>query len=338
MYSKFILLLLTITVSYKSMGMPNVESVVYIGNGHVQVGILVEVGGTIVSLRYKNGENILESDSTLWNEPMADRPLVNANPVWKAYNGHTVWLGPQSDWWAQQDVNPELKKTKSNWPPDPWLGYANYKILQHTDSSLIIESPASPVSGVSVTKNISISHTGKVSIIVSLKNTGNKPVSWDIWMNTRMNGMDKAYVPISKNDDVRMDGGSPKTAVATRIADGYFTFKPARPEKEVAVLYSKAFIYPSKPFIAGFTKNYMLLIQFEKHNKSAIHPNQALVELYNSVAIDPKQDLLELEYHSPYKTLQPGEIMQAWETWEVHTYSGSDDQQQHIEFLNTIIN
>ena len=337
MYSKFILLLLTITVSYKSMGMPN-EKVVFISNGFVQVGVLVEVGGTIVSLRYKNGENILESDSALWNEPKADRPLVNANPVWKAYNGHTVWLGPQSDWWIQQDVNPELKKTKSNWPPDPWLGYANYKILQHTDSSLVIESPASPVSGVSVTKNISISHAGKVCMHVSVKNIGDKPVSWDIWMNTRMNGMDRAYVPVDDDKDVRMDGGSPKTAVPSGMTDGYFTFKPARPEKGSSILYSKAFIYPSKPFIAGFTKKHMLLIQFEKHPKSAIHPEQTLVELYNSVAIDPKENLLELEYHSPYKTLKPGKSMKAWETWEVHPYFGLENQQEQIEFLNTIIN
>jgi hypothetical protein len=81
----------------------------------------------------------------------------------------------------------------------------------------------------------------------------------------------------------------------------------------------------------------MLLIQFEKHQQSAIHPNQALVEVYNSVAIDSKQDLLELEYHSPYKTLKPGEIMEAWETWEVHAYAGPDHQKKQIEFLNTII-
>lgn len=334
MRSKFILTLLIITITYNSMAMTNNESVVYIGNGNVHVGILVEVGGTIVSLRYKDGENILHSDSTLWNEPKADRLVVRADTLWKAYHGHTVWLGPQADWWAKQDLNPHLKRKKSNWPPDPWLIFSCYKILQHTDSCLIIESPESPISGVSMTKNISISHSGKVSITVTVKNTGNKPVSWDIWMNTYMNGMDKAYVPIIKKKDIQMD--PLKSAVPSVITNGYFTFQPVRPEK-VPVLDSKAFIYPSKPLIAGFTKNYMLLIRFEKHKKSTIHPNQSLVELYNTLTIDSKQDLLELEYHSPYKTLKPGESMHAWETWEVHAYYGPDCQQSHIEFLNTII-
>lgn len=335
MLFKFILTLLIITLPYNCMATEHGESVVYIHNGNVQVGILVEVGGTIVSLRYKGGKNILHSDSTLWNEPKADRLPVTADTLWKAYHGHTVWLGPQADWWVKQDLNPYLKITKTNWPPDPWLIFSQYKILQQTDSNIIIQSPESPIWGVCMTKNISISNAGKVLLVVMVKNTGSKPISWDIWMNTYMNGTDKAYVPIVHIKDIRMD--SLKNDMPSVINNGYFTFEPKRPEKGVLVMDSKAFIYPSEPFIAAFTKENLLLVRFEKHKKSSIHPNQSLVELYNTLTIDRTQDLLELEYHSPYKTLKSGASMQAWETWEVYAYSGADNQQQQIEFLNAIV-
>jgi len=337
MYAKFILALFIIALSYNGIAKPKNENLIYIENGKVQVGILVEVGGTIVSLRYKGGENILEADSTLWNEPKADRPNINAEPIWKAYKGHTVWLGPQSDWWTKQNLYPELKKTKSTWPPDPWLIYGSYKIVKQTASSIIIESPKSPVSGVSILKNISISKMGKVTLIVTLKNTGNEPASWDIWMNTRLNGMNKGYVPINDSTNVRKDTGPSTSSVPTDKTNGYFSFTPKLPSKETSIIYSKAFIHPSKPFISGFTKNHLLMIKFKKHKKSSIHPNQSLVEIFNMLSFDSKENLLELEYHSPYKTLKPGQSMKAWQTWEVYPYNGDDVKEKHIEFLDRLV-
>ena len=51
MDSKLIIAMLMVNMSYGSMGMLQNEKIVPISNGPLQVGVLVEVGGTIVSLR-----------------------------------------------------------------------------------------------------------------------------------------------------------------------------------------------------------------------------------------------------------------------------------------------
>ena len=61
----------------------------------------------------------------------------------------------------------------------------------------------------------------------------------------------------------------------------------------------------------------MFTIYFEKHKKTEIHPAQGLVEIYNHTEHCEGNDLLEVEYHAPYKTLNVGESMSAWEVWRI---------------------
>lgn len=40
-----------------------------------------------------------------------------------------------------------------------------------------------------------------------------------------------------------------------------------------------------------------------------------------------------MEVHAPYRTLAPGEAMQARERWTVLPYDGTDTPQAHLAFL-----
>ena len=57
------------------------------------------------------------------------------------------------------------------------------------------------------------------------------------------------------------------------------------------------------------------------------------VELYLDHGEDIAAGLLEMEVQAPYRTLAPGEAMQARERWTVLAYDGADTPQAHLAFL-----
>ena len=89
--------------------------------------------------------------------------------------------------------------------------------------------------------------------------------------------------------------------------------------------------------MAAFIGNSLLIIRFEHHDRKTIHPEQALVEIFNLTQHDADEALMELEYHSPYKTINPGGIMTAWEVWKVYENIENNTDDAKIAFLNELI-
>ena len=77
---------------------------IILSNDQVEVGVLPEVGGRVVLLRKPGLQNILKSDERLWVDAEKHKPEISAFSDFKAFNGHIVWLGPQSEWWIHQDI------------------------------------------------------------------------------------------------------------------------------------------------------------------------------------------------------------------------------------------
>ena len=203
------ILLLTMTLSSVSAGFSPVSGqVIHLQNGGTVLGILPDVGGRIVFLSADGSPNILKSDSSLWNEPESERPVPGYNSEFKAYNGHIVWVGPQSQWWAHQEGNQARKKSKANWPPDPWLIYGKYEILAQSDTSIKMMSPYSEISGLRLIKEVRVEDDGSVFFQVEGINYNRLPVSWDLWLNTRVDGYSMAYVPVNREQDVRINAGT----------------------------------------------------------------------------------------------------------------------------------
>lgn len=78
------------------------------------------------------------------------------------------------------------------------------------------------------------------------------------------------------------------------------------------------------------------LIQFAGQPRESIHSEQGMVEIYMASGGSFQGSLQELEYHSSYKTLAPGEAFEATETWEILPYGGDDSFESHTSFLNQI--
>jgi hypothetical protein len=281
------------------------------------------VGGTLVSASLTGHENILNSDSTQWNEPQENRPTMDPAQPFKAYNGMIVWLSPQSEWWVKQDTYPELKKKRSQWPPDPYLTIAPYKITNQTANEITLQSPESPNTHVQFTKTFKI-EGNKVFITASARNCSKDTVSWGLWFNTRMNGWDKVFVPADSTNLIKTqymtypDIHQP----ALKYTDGCFTYEAIAPKAGQAAYKSKSFFSVENPVIIGYKASQYLIIRSEKIDPARVHPEQGRIEIYVENSIGKVNDLQELEMHFAYEKIAPGASIVASQNWEIIPASG----------------
>lgn len=288
----------------------------YISNNNVKIGVIPQIGGTIVFLSKDGSENLIKSNPAMWDPKQ--KPIVDEHTDFVAYNGHTVWLGPQNEWWMHQTVNQERRRSAADWPPDPYLYIAEYTVVEQTPTTIRLSGPHSPISGVTIEKEIAVNPDGTVFIQATVQNTGTEPCAWDVWHNTRFDGMCQMYVPVDEKDvKVVPVLNEHSTEMPYQVADGVFSYCPQKPPKEFSERSSKTFIYPDRPEITITSGNYIVTIYFEKHTRESIHPKQGHVEIYNHTEHGDGNDLLEVEYHAPYKRLEPGERMSAWEVWSI---------------------
>ncbi len=67
-----------------------------------------------------------------------------------------------------------------------------------------MENPPSPFTGIKLTKNFILKKNGDVILETTIKNITDSLISWDIWLNTRVDGFNKCYVPIENVNDIRL--------------------------------------------------------------------------------------------------------------------------------------
>lgn len=293
-------------------------TLIKIKNADVEALVLLEVGGRIVSFHRVGKPNVLESDPALWEE--AERLVPSPTMLdFKAYNGHEVWVGPQSQWWKQQKLNPEKYDSDLFWPPDPYISFGSYSVVEKTPSSVTIVGETSPISGVRMTKKVRIDPDGSLFFEVSAENMRTSPVSWDLWLITRVNGHNPNFVPVASEEDVVL--GEPSHPYQGRptykVENGFFSFTPFDNDGKFEECTGKAYIKASEPVIMTYCGDECLTLRFEHHNPSQIHPEQAEIELYNFVHKEASKSLLELEYHTPYKKLMPHESISTWSKWSL---------------------
>jgi len=297
------------------------NNIIYLNNDEVKIGVLPTVGGRLVYLSYFDSDNLLKADKNQWNESKEERIEPSPFSKFKAYNGFITWIGPQSKWWENQNINTELRDIKSVWPPDPYLIYGKYDIAKRTDTSLILIGRKSPVSGVKLTKHFTLSKN-KLKIKVSAQNVKGKEISFDLWSNARFNQATKFIIPAYEEDLLRVE--SKKTELVDNldysIENGYFTFRQNTPLNGENDRVAKAFLHPKKGNIIAIKNNIFLLMEFDEVSPTQIHPDHAFIEVYNKISSKENDYLLELEHHSSYKTIKPGESHSMSETWSLFKY------------------
>lgn len=311
------------------------KHLIWLENRGLKIGLLPEVGGRVVYLGLKGHGNLLKSDSTLWREHPSEKPSMETVDTYKPYWGHMVWPSPMSEWWQGQDLYPQKKNDR--WPPDPYLIYGAYK-AESTGTTVTLTSPASPITGLQFTHHIEFTGENQLLFSVSARNTRGDSAAWGIWTNMQLPGEAGCYVPVSDADTSWFKKPDPASAdtIEHLIKNGYFTFRPGPSGTGQAMAWTKACIHPSENWMAAFSGDQMVLIEFPHANRGDIHPEQEQVEVFNMMTPDGEGNLLELETHSAYKILQPGEETRTWNRWTVFHYQGDKTEKAHIDFLRKL--
>ncbi len=298
------------------------------------------LGGRVLHFSLPGAPNLLLTGEALQSQP---DPKVEAAAGNIGYMGHEIWVGPQSAWWLDQALNPARRKAAAQWPPDPWLAHAPATVLEHEGDRLVLRGAASPVSGVQLTQTFAIApdRPDTAELAVEMRNIRKRPVSHDIWFNTRVAPETRVYVPVAADGSgvrVRSDSGDGFDGMVSSTADGLFSLELLPPGDGLQGRRGKVFIQPRAGWIAGFAAGQAFLIHFEKQPLERIHPEQGQVELYLAWRPgDADTGVLELEVHAPYVTLAPGETTRASEWWVVRRYDGPDRRDAQLAFLQRML-
>lgn len=309
-----------------------------LSNSAIKAEITPDIGGRLLSFGFRDQPSfLLLADLATKNT----RPQVSAESDNIGYFGHEMWVGPQSQWWTQQKANPKRAAEKSVWPPDPYLILARNLVLEQNPERVVLKSPESPITGVQMIKAYSLVPERKNSLKLQVRATNirKENISWDIWFNTRVPSNTLVYVPVADAVDVlqkNMEDANNAALVYT-INDGILSLDMTPPPAGKFSRKGKLMIQPSQGWMAGFRDKQVFVIQFPLQPKSAIHPEQGQVELYNEYnPSNIEGGLLEMEMHAPFKQLAPKEFMIADETWTILDYKGPATRNAHIAFLRKI--
>ncbi len=287
-----------------------------LSNDSLKIILAPELGGRIVYFGHLDGPNFLKADEDVW-QPQTWPDSIHENMPFKGYHGMITWLGPQSDWWIHQNLIPERKAAKAVWPPDPYLIYGNFQAVSQTDSSLILFGPPSPVSGVVMKKEFWLKGN-TLQMVVEIENISNDTVGWDIWINGRFDPGTRFYVPNVDITTLRfVYSDAPGFApVSHSMENSCFSFElPPVADNPDSTYQAKAFMYSPEGQIVAEKGNYRLVMSFTPPEKQEIHPDQALVEVYIKMSADESDNLLELEHHSAFQLLAPGDKMRKNQSW-----------------------
>jgi hypothetical protein len=306
-------------------------------NGKVVVGVVPPLGGRVVLLKTAGGENLLDSDPKRWKPPYP-RPALET--PFQPWNGRIVWVGPQSGFWSQQDLKPELKKAKAPWPPDPFNETGRFDVVEKTATHLKLKGATSPVTGLALEHEYEITGERTVRMKATATNGRGTPVSWDLWPNTRVRPEGHPYVSPDPMQMLRMEG-PPLTdgdarAYPSEIRGGWLTLPPGKkPESGARRLWAKAYVRPSRGLIAYFLGQQLLVIRAPIVPRGKLHGEQAFIEVYRGAG-KGVDTILELEMHGPYETLAPGRSMSFEQTFEILDYDGPETPEGHVARLEAL--
>ena len=311
-------------------------------NAQAVVGMSPRLAGRIMLYRLSDGPNALKSDPAHWSAQPEDVPEVTLESQFKPFHGHIVWLGPQKDWWVQQDLDESRRELAPAWPPDPYLMYSPFRVVTQRVDYVRLEGPASPVSGMRLLKEVTLKPDGSVRVKVTGTNMRQEPVSWDLWSNTRLPGRARCYVPGEGSSRLRLDWSSDRPLAARMldhaIVGPFFTFRSeVTLAQGVARRMARAFVTPQRGMMAGFYGGQVFIKRVPCPDPATVHPDQATIEIHQQIAPDRGNCLLELANHGPYAPIEPGESIALEEEWSLHRYDGPATCTAEVGFLEQVL-
>lgn len=334
--SGIILLLLLLPVSILASGE------IRLACEELELKVNPYLAGRVTSLRHRNGKNILYSAQI--DQMSGSFPeLVYNKERFQRFYGHVMWVGPQSEWWRHQEIEPQAKAECAVWPPDPYWEFSEFAVVAQGQDFIILKSPHSPFSGVTMTKNVQLLPGGKVALKTTLENTGNKIVKWGLWSNTRIAGDAVVYAWPRPDREFRFEFSTWEPVTEQPLdyeMDGEFIRLPHRGSWPCTIggkRTGKLFIRPINPIMAAFTDGVVFIKKTEIIPLAKIAPGHCQVEIFGEWNCPPVSSFYELEFHGEYVELAPGQSTSLEETWIVQpAHLPRDDQELREFFLHNM--
>ena len=312
---------------------------VWLRGDALELEVSPRLGGRVLHFSAPGAPNLLRVGDAVREQP---DPKVDGTAGDIGYLGHQLWVGPQGDWWRDQDVNPERRAQAAVWPPDPWLAYAPVTVLEQARDLVRLQGVDSPVSGVRLDSSYTLqpNRPDTLALDVRMHNIRERPVAHDIWFNTRVRADTRVFVPVTDATQARIRSDTDEThdRLVGVTDGGVFTLELQPPAAGKQGRRGKVFIQPSAGWMAAFSQGQAFLVRFELQPRERIHPEHGQVELYQQWRPDaPADSLLEMEVHGPYVTLAPGEATSAREWWTVRRYAGAETRDAQLAFLRAML-
>lgn len=164
------------------------ERIIKLKAGGVEAWINLNVGGRLVFFGKEGGENMIKADKSLLEETVQSEIIPDAFTDFVQYYGQEVWIGPQTQWWRHQSINMERRNSPINWPPDPYVSFGKFEVVEKSDSHLVIQGCVSEVSKLSLKKEFVMNDNGLIYCSVEATYHGDGETTIDLWNIVRVAG------------------------------------------------------------------------------------------------------------------------------------------------------
>jgi hypothetical protein len=251
-----------------------------------------------------------------------------------------TWVSPQSAWWSQQTVNQDRLSRKAAWPPDPFLVYGRFKVVSREAGAAVLQGPSSPVTGLSMTHRVRLLSESCVAFTAEAVNRRSSPVAWGLWSNTRVPAHATILVPMATGSklelETNIDTPHPRRPLPCRRVGDWLVIDGSRLPPPGTAYVSKVKVRPSRPIIAAFMGDALLVKHIEPVDPDSVHPAHAPLEIFVERRRDPARGVCELEAHGSHRTLQPGQSLQLREHWYVVDYAGGTELQDRLKAVREV--
>lgn len=289
-----------------------------LSNGEVELGIVPEIGGRIISCRVQ-GEELFYVDKNRKGETF-DLGKIDDLMRYKTVFGFRLWGGDKT--W----VAPE-KKWMAGIPP-LHLDAGKYRADVYS-TSIHMTSPIDQETGLQIIRCISMAETGEIELVQKFTNCGNQSLSCGIWNVTQLTHPFHIYFQADKKN-VKPD----KRFIASvrdvnEWVDQKGHWMGIHCEKPLQFKYS-SHLYPG--VVLAIRKHLAYTLVMARRfavSMEAEYPHEGIVEVYNSDH-DP---YLELEILSPLVDLQPGDQTTHQQHWSFRKFDCSVDFSEIVNYF-----
>ncbi|WP_145975678.1 hypothetical protein [Vibrio nigripulchritudo] len=263
-------------------------------NGRLELVLLPGIGGRLWDVLFHGESLLFQNPDLVGMTPEVDTlrllPSRASHIPFPLWGGEKTWISPEA-----------------NWPggtPHPVLDSSSYTVTRSSESSISMLSPVCPISGLQISRTISIlddlndsSDSARFSIKHSLKNCGNESVQCGIWSVMMVDRPVTVVYPKNRHSPLKRLFGDSSDCLECNQNRG-----------KVYCLRNQEFkvgSHPSDPIAFAYLSNSRGCIELaSKPNvlaSSEEYSHGHALEVYNS----EHYDYAEIEWHSPAVNIAP---------------------------------